>query len=274
MDIDLDGGKLLYALGIAFVLGALVYFTRDVVFGLSITVTAALLFAAFLGSLVVGIVLDRDVLDVVAYAVAGSSYLVFVAYVVVNYLDETGTFLLLVGSAVLFLGLGYVVRERVVALDRRTAGLVVGGVVVVSLLLVGADLLTADVAYSVTVENEVTTQVIDRKPADAGAVTVSVGTLTVRNPSPFTRSTDLPSMDVCLVGTDVPREDASLDYDPDRYDTSGQIAGGDERSHDVVVTARTTATNGTVTFAVEHRSDCDVTRETPTIVLVDEDRDD
>lgn len=106
MRFDIDSGKLLYALG--------------VVFDLSITVKAALLLLAFVAFLVAGLTLQRDVLDAVAVALAG------VTYVVVRYEpSETGIFLLLALSAGLFVSLGDALRERNLTVPRWRATTVV-----------------------------------------------------------------------------------------------------------------------------------------------------
>lgn len=274
MNLDLDGGKVLYALGVVFALGALVYFARDVVFGLSITVTAALLFAAFLAFLVAGVTLDRDVLDVVAYAVAALSYAVFLWYVASRYaLDETGVFLLLAGSAVLFVGLGYAVREKRLDVDRRTAGYVVVGLLAVSLVLVGADVLTGDVRYSADLDEETTVEVTEEMAAqDRTRATPAVGTLTVANPSPFTRPTDLPDAHACVLGTDAPTDPTPVRYDPQGFSAPDTIGGGDERTHGVEVNVPVvTNETGPVTYEVERGADCDVTRDDPTLIVVFDD---
>ncbi len=153
MNFDLDGGKLLYALGVVFALVALLYFVQDVVFGLSITVRTVLLFALFVGFFVGGVAIDRGGLGVVSFALASISYAVFVWYTVSRYeFGETGIFLALAVSAALFVGLGYAVREREVAISLRTAGIVVIALCCLSLVLVGADVLGGGVTYETSLE--------------------------------------------------------------------------------------------------------------------------
>ncbi|AXR78424.1 hypothetical protein [Natrarchaeobaculum sulfurireducens] len=271
MNFELDGGKVLYVLGVLFALGALLYFARDVVFGLSITVTAALLFAAFVAFLVAGLTLERDVLDVVAYAVAGLSYAVFLGYVATRYtVDETGVFLLLSASAALFVGLGYGVRRQRLDVGRRAAGYVVVGIVAVSFVFVGADVVTGDVQYSVELDDETTVDVPqtdddeDRVRAEA-----TVGTLTVTNPSPFARPVDLPSAAGCVVGTDVETDQVPVRYEPRSYDVPDRIDRNDERTHELELHASVPANEtGEMTYAVERGSDCDVDREAPTVIVM------
>lgn len=266
MNLDIDGGTLLYALGVLFGLGALTYFARDVVFGLSITVTAALLFAAFLAFLAAGLALDRDRLDVVAYALSASSYAVFLGYVTSRYaVGDTGVFLLLAASAALFVGLGYGVRRRALTVDRRTAAYVVVGVAAASAPLIAADAATGDVRYDADLVEETTVQTAADRETGRVPATAAVGTLAVRNPSPFARATDLPDASACVVGVDAP-PDAAVEYDPRGYDVPDRLDGGGGREHDVVVRVPVAA-NDTGTYAVERDGDCDTARAEPTIVV-------
>lgn len=270
MNLDIDGGKLLYALGVAFALGALLYFIRDVVFGLSITVTAALLLVAFVGFFIGGLAIDRDALDVVAYAVSALTYTVFLGYVVTRYeTTETGIFILLTISAVLFVGLGYGLRTDQLRLSRRTARSAAVVLVAVSLVLVGADVATGDVQYSVEIDDR-TTVTISQTGGDDSRVqgSAEIGALTVANPPPFSRSTSLPSVRGCLVGTNASAQDVFVQYTPQYYG-SDRLAGGEERTHGIEarIIADTNET-GELEFAIERHTDCDVTREEPTIVIV------
>lgn len=271
MNLDFDSGTLLYGLGVAFALGALVYFARDVVFGLSITVTAALLFVAFLAFLLAGLRLDHDLLGTVSFAIAGLSYVVFLGYVGVRYEpDETVVFFLLAGSAALFVGLGYVVREVDYRPSRRTTGALLVVVLVVGSSLVVADAVGGDVEYTVGVNDTATATVTDvERDADRAQATVHVGTLTVRNPSVFTRPVDLPSIRGCLAGVDGVENHVGVDYDPREYEAPDRLGGQSTRVHELRVRIDL-ATNetGDRTFAIERRSDCDATRSEPTLFVV------
>jgi len=270
MRLAIDSGKLLYALGVLFAAAALLYFVRDVVFDLSITVKAALLLLGFIAFFVAGVTLERDVLDVVAFALSGVTYVVFVGYVVVRYSPgETGIFLLLAASAGLFVGLGYALRAGVPTPSRRTAGYALGGLLVVSVLLVGADALSGGVTYDVQTNESVTVSVPETEQGSGGFPPVSkqIGTVTASNPSPFLRALDLPSLSGCLVGpADNPREDMWVSVDRDWDDDT--IAGSTTRSYAITGEFRLD-TNRTeqVTFAVERGIDCSAERSEPTIAV-------
>lgn len=270
MRLAIDSGKLLYVLGILFATAALLYFVRDVVFDLSITVKSALLLLGFIAFFIAGMALEQDVLDVVAFALSGVTYVVFVGYIVVRYRPgETGTFLLLAASAGLFLGLGYALRDGVPTPSRRTAGYAVGGILLVSLVLVGADALSGGVTYDVQTNESVTVSVpeTERETGEAVPVTRRIGTVTATNPSPFLRVLDLPSLSGCLVGpTDVPRErmwvraDSSWDEDT--------IGGSTTTSYGITAEFRISANQTEPrTYAIERDISCSAQRSEPTIAI-------
>ncbi|MFA9517728.1 hypothetical protein ACERIT_11010 [Halopenitus sp. H-Gu1] len=278
MNLDIDGGKILYALGIAFALGAFAYFVRDVVFGLSITVKAALLFVTFLAFLVVGFWIERGALDVVAYALAALAYFVFLAYIITRYdPSETGVFLLFTVSAALFVGLGYVVRQGELSIPDRTVGYVLFTLVAVGLVLVGADVVSGEVTYTAELDDEATFTVpegaLDADGPEVVPLEGGIGTLTARNEGVFTRPLTLPSIGGCVVGTDAVSDDVRVRfrYQPPSYERADRLAGGEELEHEihVEIPVQTNATDdGSMTFAIERGDDCDVSREEPTIVVI------
>jgi hypothetical protein len=270
MRLAIDSGKLLYALGILFAAAALLYFVRDVVFNLSITVKAALLLLGFVMFFVAGVTLERDVLDVVAFALSGVTYVVFVGYVVVRYSPgETGIFLLLAASAGLFVGLGYALRAGIPTPSRRAAGYALGGLLVVSVLLVGGDALSGGVTYDVQTNDSVTVSVPETEQGASGypPANKQIGTITASNPSPFLRALDPPPLSGCLVGpADNPREDMWVNVERDWDEDT--IAGSTTKSYAITGEFRLD-TNRTeqVTFAVERDVDCNAVRSEPTIAL-------
>ncbi|CAI49017.2 uncharacterized protein NP_1852A [Natronomonas pharaonis DSM 2160] len=275
MNFNIDGGKLLYVLGVLFAFAALLYFVSDVVFGLSITVTALLLFVAFVAFLVAGLAIDRDALDVVAYAISGLSYAVFLGYVTARYgLGETGIFLLLAASAGLFVGLGYGVRQQSLDIDRRTAAYVAVVLVAVGVVFIGADLATGDVEYTVEMQDETTISVTDEHvERDRPRVTADLWTVTATNPSPFTRPVDLPSARGCLSGVaEFGDETFPVRYEPRSFGTPDRLDGGAERTHTLTGSVPVVADDpGERTYAVERAESCDVSHDEPTIVVVFED---
>jgi len=270
MRFAIDSGKLLYALGVAFAAAALLYFSRDVVFGLSITVKAALLFLLFVALFLAGLTAQRDVLDVVAFALAGVTYVVFVGYVVLRYgPGETGTFLLLAFSAGLFVGLGYLLREGRVAVPRRQAVAVAAGLLLVSVALVGLDAVGGGVTYDVATESSVTVEPPGDGPSPYGRYEKRVGTVTASNEFVFTRALSLPELRGCLVGPGSERRNMYLSYEYPGYAAPDTIGGGATREFPVLA-ALAVDRNQTepMTYAVERGSDCSADRSEPTLLVV------
>ncbi|WP_225335799.1 aluminum activated malate transporter family protein [Halomicrobium urmianum] len=275
MDFEFDSGKLLYAIGVALAIASLVYFMRDLVFGLSITVKAALLFLAFVAFFAVGVATERDVLDAVAFALSGGAYLVGLGYVVSNYpIEDTGTFLLLAVSAALFVGLGYLLRERGFALPVRTAASVVAVLAVVGVALVGADAVGGGVTYDLETNESVTVEPPTGEYPDnhVPGVEKRVGTLTATNEFVFRRALDPPQVVACVVdGDGVVQRHAgvSLSTPGERYGYPQSIGGGGTvPMHLTLHLDRDRNQTAPVTYAVERAGECPTDVDEPTVAIV------
>lgn len=274
MDFEFDGATLLYGIGLVLAVAALVYFMRDLVFGLSLTVKAILLVLAFASFLAAGIATERDVLDVVALALSGASYLAFVAYVNSNFgIDETGVFLLLAVSSALFVGLGYLFHERDATLPLRTAGYVVGAAALVGVVLVGADVATGDVTYDVQLEDSVTVEPPERAESNEPYHHLEgrLGTVTASNPFVFRRSLEPPSTAACIATPEDGRiEESHVSYQyPPSYDDWPRTIGGGETVEIGMTTHLRIDANATSseTFAIERGEECPEDVDEPTIVV-------
>lgn len=274
MRFDFDSGKLLYVFGVVFAVAALVYFVQDLVFGLSITVKAILLFLGFVGFFLAGTTTDRDGLDAVAFALSGAAYLVFLAYVVWRYdVGQTGIFLLLAFSAALFIGLGYLLREHDVRTPARTAGYLAGVLLLVSVALIGADAAGGGVTYDVQTEESVSVGPAETAHAPDGEyrpVRVSVGSVTASNEFVFRRALDLPSLSGCIVGADASDERFThFRYDRPTNRQSDTIGGSQTLTVDVEATVPFPAnTTEPIDYAVERRTNCPDRADQPTIVVI------
>ena len=276
MALPFESETLLYALGVVFAVGALVYFASDVVFGLSTTVTAALLFLGFLGFLLAGLGTERETLDTVAFAISGVSYVVFLGYVGTAYeLGETSVLLLLAASAALFVGLAYGLQEERLVIDRRSARLGVLACAVIGLLLVGVDAGSA-MTYSADLKAETTPEILEEAPDHERALTRQrIGTLSIENPSLFTRSVELPSVSGCIVGLETPPPDRGvrINYEPRSYELPNQLGRNGELSVGMEATLElpTEVIESGEPIAIERHDDCSVTRSEPTILVTFED---
>lgn len=190
MKLDIDPAKVLYAIGAVFGIAAVLYFTRDIVFDLSITVRAVLLLFAFVVFLIAAMATTRVGLNLVLYVFAAAAYLAFIVYILSRFsVGADGTFLALLISALLFLALGYLVREQNLTLSPRMARYVVVGVALLAVVLVGADVVASDVAYEMNINTE-------GQIEDNGEVVI--GTLTIDNRFVFREPIDVPRAFACI----------------------------------------------------------------------------
>ncbi len=269
-DIDIDSGTILYALGVVFAALATLYFLRDVVFRLSVTVKALLLLFGFVAFFVAGVAIQRDVLDTVAFALSVVSYVAFVAYVIGRHNPgETGVFLLFTLSAGLFIGLGYGLRERGLSVSTRTAGYVVLGLAVASAVLVSADALGGGVSHELEVDDSVTfTAPASEDARRSENLKRTVATVTATNGFVFRRPVALPEIETCVAGDQRLPADVEVDYKNHWQLSSDTIAGSGTETYDVVATIywEENASQET-TLAVERGTDCETRRAQPTLLV-------
>lgn len=264
MRFDVDPAKVLYVVGVVFGIAAVLYFARDIVFDLSITVRALLLLLAFVIFLVAAVGSERTAVVLVSSVLSAAAYLAFLGYTLSRFdVGADGTFLALLVSAALFLGLGYLVRERRISPSPRITRYAVAGVLLVAVLMVGVDVIVSDVGYDVTIEDE---GVVD----DGGEVVV--GTLTVDNQFVLREPIDVPEAFACLF---VPGMD---EYDMRPQPVQYRV--GEDRVPDSVpgsstITARMTvrltdeeasAVDGRI--PIERADTCPDESENPRIVVV------
>lgn len=194
MDLEFDSAAVLYLLGAILGIAAVVYFGAEIVIALSPTVKAVLLVLGFVAFLAVGLHRGPDLLTLVAYVIAGATYVVFVGYTVTRFRAGADvTFLALAASSLLFIALGYLVRERDVTLTRRHVGAVLAVVLVVGLGLVAFDVTGPEPRF--------TMELADAVNVTAGEE-VRVGTLIAHNPFVFSRSLDVPPYSACIYTDD------------------------------------------------------------------------
>lgn len=276
MKLDVDSERFLYTIGVVLAVAAFLYFVQDLVFGLSITVKAVLLFATFVAFLAVATALERTPLHGVALALSSGAYLVGLGYVVLRYdVGEAGIFLGLVLSSALFIALGRLYDRRAPVISRRTAGAVVLAAVLLSVALVAVDAAGGGVTYDLKTNESVSVgPPVDRDYPDEQPYTsaeVRVGSVTATNEFVFRRVIDLPDISGCVVGTDAPDERygyVNYDYSVDRPEA---LSGG--QSVTIPVTADLpVSVNATepVEFAVEQRSSCPDGADRPTVVVTTE----
>lgn len=266
MALAFEREQLLYVVGILLGVAAVAYFGFQLFDQVSPATTAALLFGGFLCFLVAGVGLDVEPLDLVAYALAAGSYLVFVAYVLSRFdVGDGGTFLLLAASSALFVALGYVAQQGRLTLERRRAAVVVLVVVAAAVALVGVDLAGAQPTTA--------TQIGDSVEVPGPHDHVTVGTLTVRNEFFLPRRVDVPTFHACIYGPSF--RPAPVERHPRR--SPRLLGGGQTRTYDLRLPGRAFYDrNGTLltgfqnrtSVPVETASECPDTSDDPKIVLL------
>lgn len=272
MSPQIDGSKLLYAAGIAFVIAALVVFAQNLIFGLSVTVKTALLGVAAVSFAIAGATLTHNLLDSVAFALAAITYATAIGYAIVQYnIGTTGVFGLFALSGLLFVAVGYVLRDQHPSIRPRRAGIIILALLLVSAPLIGADVLTGGVTYTATFEDQVMLTDSDEPTVAADRYAHQmrpVGTMTITNNGPFTHQIAPPDVDGCLVGPNTTAVRPVLQYEPQRYEQQGVIGGGDQRQYTLQVQlAPRDNTTLPTTVAVERGTDCETDRSTPTLLV-------
>lgn len=264
MELDVDPAKVLYVVGALFGVAAVLYFARDIVFELSITVRALLLLFAFVGFLVSALASSRSPFVPVFAVLSAAAYLAFLGYTLSRFnVGSDGTFFALLVSAVLFLLLGYVVRERDVSPSRRTAQYAIAGLVLVAVLAVGADVVASDVEYGVNTADEALLE-------DGGDVVI--GTVTIDNQFVFREPIDVPDALACIY---VPgMAESEMRPDPVRYRVGEElvpdsIPGSSSISASMIVrlSDEEVETVGG-SMPVERADECPAESADPRIVLV------
>lgn len=264
MNFEVDPAKILYAVGVLFGVAAVAYFARDIVFELSITVRALLLLLAFIILLVAALAAARKTFVLVFAVLAAAAYLAFIAYTLSRFdVGADGTFLVLLVSAGLFLGLGYLVREREFSPSTSNARYAVVVVFLLAVALVGADVVASEVTYEVDLNDEATV-------GDRGQVIL--GTLTMENQFVFREPIDRPQAFACIY---VPAMD---EYDMRPHPVEYRV--GEDRVPDSIAGAGTIPATMTVRLSdeeaatlddplpIENAEECPEAGNEPRIVVV------
>ena len=263
MEADVDPAKVLYVVGALFGVSAVLYFARDIVFELSITVRALLLLLAFVGLLLTALASSRSPFVPVFAVLSAATYLAFLGYTLTRFgVGTDGTFFALLVSAALFLLLGYLVRERALSPSRRTAQYAIAGLLLAGVVLVGADVVAGDLEYDMRTAEEV---------AIEGGGEVVVGTVTIDNQFVFREPVDAPDAFACIY---VPGMEYGMRPEPVGYRVGG------ERLPDSIPGSTTVSANMTVGLSseeaatvagpmpIERAAECPAESSTARIVIV------
>lgn len=251
--------------------GAVVYAARDVLLGLSLTVTALLLFLAFVAWFVVGATLDAGLRETAAFSLGAVTYLAFVGYVVVEYapgLVRMGV-LLAVGTLVFAL-LWIFLRSPHVQFDRRPTLRLLAGLLAVAVVLIYLDATGPGVRVLFAPLDTVTVPPVAAEgPLPHSTTQQRVGTVTASNPSMFARSLALPSLSGCLAATaDAPSEAVQVSYEPAGTTPPASLTGGTTLQYAVYASfPGSLDRTEPETLRIERGADCERPRDSPTLVV-------
>ncbi len=277
MDDYLDSSYILYGLGALLGIFAILYFGGEILLSLSPTVKSLILFTSFVFFLVSSLYLKTDTINTVLTVLSGGAYIVFLGYTVFRFtLSSNQIFVLLAFSSILFVGLGYMIRERGLSLTAQQSKLVLAGCVLVVLILITVDVFGSQASVDATWEDEVdAAQFVDSE--------VTIGTLQLQNDFIFSRVVDVPRHRICLFA---PNQSERITRSAVSDDLSGStlLSGGETRTTDVTVqfpvvpadveeehdrglTADDYQALGTI--PVEHAAQCEESADTAKIVVAD-----
>lgn len=215
---------LLYAVGVLFGVIAVFYFAFILLEDLSPTSTAMLLFFGFVFFGAAGLATEVPRLDVVAYLLGSSMYLIGIWYTISRFdISDIGIVAILGISSALFITLGYLSIEGYLEPDRRSVG-----VVMVVVFLLASGMVVADaIGPQPTTETSIEPSMSIPDEGEG----VAIGTVTVENDFFLSRTADPPSVYACLY---TPQEEivpiTIVDW------RSGMVlSGGESATFDLVI---------------------------------------
>ncbi len=213
LDFDIDASDLLYIVGIALGVVAVVYFGREIIADLSPTIKSIILLIAFPTFLVSGNLINKRILDKFFYVLSVLSYIVFLWYIIDTFsLGTNAVFLALVVSSILFIGMGYQWQRGLKISKGLKRGILVSLLIII-LAFVSFDVIGSQPSYELDFQDRVSFE----GAWEGGEESIPIGTLEVKNDFLFSRHTDPPRLYACIytpekhtVYLDYPRWDLGI----------------------------------------------------------------
>lgn len=189
---DVDGSIIMYIFGIVFGVLSILYFARDILVSLSVTVKSMVLYSIAALILSGSIVVGSSVLTIILLLFCGFMYTAATVYVWNMYnFEKIGKFLLLAISSVLLLGVGRSLQSNIFQGVDAYILLSIGMVPLILTFIVSIfDILEDNpVKYEIEFEEKIN----DPNPRDQ-----EIGTIKVINNSRFRRKYDIPSYNIMI----------------------------------------------------------------------------
>ena len=252
----------LYALGALLGVVTVLYFSVEIVLSFAPAVKSVVLVLSFVAFFLLAIVATRA-LAVVCYVLAAATYLVFLGYTLVRFAFGTDAiFLSLAASSVLFVGLGYLVRERGFGTSRRRVGTALLVVLVLVAAVSAFDVLGAKPTYTLELDEEA--------DLSTRAYMIPIGTVTAKNDFVLSRTAEPPSYEVCVY---TPEKRRAYVQTGNLYGGSVLLDSGESREFKVRMEVPPLpggpTAGGFDTIPVERAAECPETSTEPKIVVVE-----
>lgn len=138
---SIEPSLVVYAFGAIFGVLSILYFARDILLSLSLTVKSMIMYAFSLSLLVLGISVGNSTLSIILLVIGGAGYAISSFYFVRWYNRERmGRFILFAISSVLFVLLGWLISSGTTSnLSIQNAGIISGVLILVSIVASIAD---------------------------------------------------------------------------------------------------------------------------------------
>lgn len=262
MDFKFDSSYILYALGAILGISTFVYFAQELILNLSPTTKSILLFLSFGLFFALGNYSETSVLDVSYYVLSAASYIVFLVFTLGKFdFTPNQTFIALGASSLLFIGLGYFVKEKEFDIGKKTMKKVLGAILVLAAVFLVFDVLGAQPEYSISTDETV----------DLDMDGTSVGSLQVSNGFMFSRDIDLPDYQACVLAPGMDLESDTVYTRFEGSDYRNMVYGRSSRQYDLVVSPSGFLRENNLSemsgFSVEVADECPESSEERKIVL-------
>lgn len=224
MDFRENISKVFYGVGAFFAALTVLYFGSEYILEFSPVTKSLLLFAAFVGFLVLGLRLnneDSKRLSHLSIGLGVISFLSFAVYTAGKFdFSSDQIFFLLLLSALAFTGLGYLFRKQKMEKIVEESGKILLGVAVFAIALSAADYLGEKPVHEASFEDQ-----IEISPGEE----VVVGEIEVTNNFVLPRDVEVPSYSACLRHDGTTQERGLINEMPE----TGMLDGGESFTTDL-----------------------------------------
>ncbi|MDY6789496.1 MAG: hypothetical protein SVV03_06070 [Candidatus Nanohaloarchaea archaeon] len=190
MELDFDSSYIIYGFGALLGVISLVYFGSEVILELSPTIKSFLLLLGFAVFFISGSYTKTRFLSIGFYLLSAASYVVFLFYLPSKFdFSKDQTFILIALSSVLFMCLGYGLKQESIAIGKKWFKISITVLLALGVAITIFDGMGARPTYSLDLE--------DQTSLFKGENT-KIGELTVKNEFMFSREIRMPSYRGCL----------------------------------------------------------------------------